>query len=179
MSDNYNEVYVQDTSEEQSSSYQEITPEYVYLTIPSDYVCVYHKLLLAMADFGKSIIDDCSAACKGNGKQLVNCWNLFQSAIACRTLGRESEATLFINYIKAQLETIYKGSGKTNTTDVTGMAITDDGYLKAFVTCNNENATFYVDEETGVLYQERKDNADNGKVYTIEDDNLVVTDSDT
>ena len=107
MSDNYNEVHV--LADEHNDTV-EIHPEYVYLTIPADYVCVYHKLLTYMADFGKTIVDDCNAICQGNSKNIITCWNLFQSAIACRTLGREKEAAFFIDYIKKQLNNIYKGT---------------------------------------------------------------------
>ena len=44
-----------------------------------------------MADFGKSIVDDCNSMCKGNSKNIVTCWNLFQSAVACHNLGRNKE----------------------------------------------------------------------------------------
>lgn len=171
MSDSYNEVYV--LADKEQESYKEINPEYVYLTIPADYVCVYHKLLTYMADFGKTIVDDCSAICKGNSKNIITCWNLFQSAIACRTLGRDKEAEFFIDYIEKQLELIYKGSNNEVYQTSFPVTIDDKGELKAVVTCGN-NVKFEVDVETGELYQKWLDNKDNGKVYTIEDNNLTV-----
>ena len=84
----------------------EIQAEYVYLTIPAKWVCVYHKLLMYMADYGKTIIDDCSAICKNSNKNILSCWNLFQSALACHTLGKNKEADLFIKYIEKQLAKI-------------------------------------------------------------------------
>lgn len=173
MSDNYNEVHV--LADKEQESYKEINPEYVYLTIPADWVCVYHKLLTYMADFGKTIVDDCSAICKGNSKNIITCWNLFQSAIACRTLGRDKEAEFFIDYIQKQLELIYKGSGKTIYKSTVPLTVTEDGKLKAIVSCDN-GTHFYVDAETGELYQQYLDDKNNGKVYTINDDDLTVTD---
>lgn len=170
MSDNYNEVYV---LADGHNGYIEIHPEYVYLTIPANWVCVYHKLLTYMADFGKTIIDDCNAICKGNSKNIISCWNLFQSALACRTLGKEKEAEFFIDYIKKQLELIYKGSNNEVYQTSFPVTIDDKGELKAIVTCGN-NVKFEVDAETGELYQKWLDNKDNGKVYTIEDNDLTV-----
>lgn len=173
MSDNYNEVHV---LADEDKEYVEIQPEYVYLTIPADWVCVYHRLLTYMADFGKTIVDDCSAMCKGNSKNIITCWNLFQSAIACRTLGREKEALFFIDYINKQLDIIYKGSGQTIYKSTVPLAVTEDGKLKAIVSCDN-GTHFYVDTETGELYQEYLDESKNGKVYAVVDDDLTVTDA--
>lgn len=150
-----------------------ITPEYVYLTIPAEYVCIYHKLLTYMADFGKKIIDDCQATCKGSGKNIITCWNLFQSAIACKTLGRDKEAEFFINYITKQLNTIYKNSDSTIYENSLPVAITTDGQLKAKVSCGN-GTKFVVDTTTGLLYRlwlkETQDNTD----YAISDDDLTA-----
>lgn len=175
MDNNYNEVHV---ISNKNNDYKEITPEYVYLTIPAEYVCVYHKLLMYMADFGKNIVDDCNAICKGNSKNIITCWNLFQSAIACRTLGREKEAEFFINYIKKQLNIIYTGSDNTVHNSTVPLAVTEDGKLKAMVSCSNDTH-FYVDAETGELYEEYTNNKENGKVYTIKDKDLTIgTDND-
>lgn len=149
-----------------------INPEYVYLTIPAKYICVYHKLLIYLSDFGKVIIDDCTATCKGNGKNIITCWNMFQSAIACHALGKNKEAEFFINYIKTQLDNIYRGSDKEVHNSTIPVSITDDGKLKAIVSCGND-IQFYVDAETGELYKQyMEDKGD--KNYTVKDDDLYV-----
>ena len=52
IDDNYvNGVYVKADGTEQV----EINPQYVYMTVPSKYVCVYHKLLVLMAQYGAII----------------------------------------------------------------------------------------------------------------------------
>lgn len=66
IDDNYvNGVYVKADGTEQV----EISPQYVYMTVPSKYVCVYHKLLVLMAQYGLDMLNDCSATCKGNNKK--------------------------------------------------------------------------------------------------------------
>ena len=149
----------------------EITPEYAYLTIPREYVCIYHKLLVYLADFGKALLDDCSASCKGNNKTVIDCWNMFQSAIACKSLGRDEEAKLFIDYIDKQLTNIYKGTDKEKWAGTMYMPITPDGKLKAVVSCSPE-VQFYVDGETGELYQKYlEDTADD---FKLNGDELTV-----
>lgn len=150
----------------------EINPEYLYLTIPSEYVCTYHKLLVYLADFGKKLLDDCSASCKGNNKTVIDCWNLFQSALAARSLGQERQANLFIDYINKQLDCIYRGSENEVYGGTVYFPITPDGKLKAIVSCSADSK-FYVDTETGELYQHYLDNnIDNFSIN--DDDNLTV-----
>ena len=168
MATRYNQVYVRD-----KSSLVEIQPEFLYLTIPSDYVCIYHKLLVYLADFGKDLLNDCSAGCRGDNKTVLDCWNLFQSAVACRTIGQDKQAALFINYIDKQLSTIYKNTEHSVYNGGNYYAITPDGKLKALCSCIGD-AKFEVDVETGKLYQTHLDNKDENQVFTMEDDNLIV-----
>lgn len=148
---------------------KKITPEYVYLTIPAEYVCVYHKLLSYIADFGKSIIDDCSFACKGDGRKIYNCWSLFQSACAAYAVDDKEKAKFYLDYVTKQLEQYYKGTTKEQYTGGYYYPITPDGHLKALCSCNNTETNFYVDEKTGHLYQEWLESNDNKEVFTVND----------
>ena len=168
MADRYNQVFVQD-----KEKMVEIKPEFLYLTIPADYICTYHKLLVYLADFGKSLLDDCSATCKGNNKTVIDCWNLFQSALACKTLGQDKQASLFIDYINKQLDSVYKGTDESVFNGGNYYAITPDGNLKALCSCV-DGGSFMVDVETGQLYQEYLDDVDNGATFSLEDNNLIV-----
>lgn len=169
MANRYNQVFVQD-----EEKMVELQPEFLYLTIPANYICTYHKLLVYLADFGKSLLDDCSATCKGNNKTVIDCWNLFQSALACKTLGQDKQASLFIDYINKQLDNIYKDTNKSVFNGGNYYAITPDGNLKALCSCMDDNGSFMVDVETGQLYQEYLDNIDNGATFSVEDNNLIV-----
>ena len=148
MGERYNQVFVKE-----KDSLVEIQPKLLYLTIPADYVCTYHKLLVYLADFGKELLNDCSASCKGNNRTIIDCWNLFQSALACRALGQDKQAGLFINYIDKQLEQVYKGTDNKVFNGGNYYPITDDGKLKALCSCQGD-AKFYVDVETGKMYQD-------------------------
>lgn len=168
MADRYSQVFTKD-----KESMVEIQPELLYLTIPAEYVCTYHKLLVYLADFGKKLLDDCSATCKGNNKIVIDCWNLFQSALACRTLGQDKQAALFIDYINKQLEQVYRGTDEKVFNGGNYYPITPDGKLKVLCSCQGD-ATFQVDLETGRMYQEFLDDKNNNEVFTIEDNDLIV-----
>lgn len=168
MANRYNQVYVDD-----KEKLIEIQPEFLYLTIPADYICTYHKLLVYLADFGKKLLDDCSAVCKGNNKTVIDCWNLFQSALACKSLGQDKQASLFIDYINKQLEQVYRGTDEKVFNGGNYYPITPDGKLKALCSCQGE-AKFMTDVETGQMYQEYLDNKDESATFTIEDNDLIV-----
>lgn len=76
---------------------------YTYLDVPSKYNCVYKKLLIKLSDLGVDMIKDCTSTCKGINRQVINCWNMFQSACAAYTLGYWKQADLLINYINSSL----------------------------------------------------------------------------
>lgn len=155
-----------------SKDLEEIQVEYVYLTIPSNYVCIYHKLVMMMSELGKDIIDDCTYTCKNKGKNIVNCWNLFQSAVAAYNIGKIKEADFYIKYIDQQLELIYNNKEHIYPTTIP-VKITPDGKLLATVSCCSSQR-FYVDVETGKLY--RNYNADkecNSGDYIINNNNLA------
>lgn len=81
-----------------------INSQYEYLKIPQSYVCVYNQLLLRLSEYGTQLLKDCTTDCKTSNKQLITCWNMFQSACAAYELGEDKKASLFINYIIKQLQ---------------------------------------------------------------------------
>lgn len=77
---------------------------YTYLDVPSKYNCVYKKLLIKLSNLGVDMIKDCTSTCKGINRQVINCWNMFQSACAAYTIGYWKQADLLINYINSSLQ---------------------------------------------------------------------------
>ena len=154
----------------------EVFPEYIYMTIPSDYVCIYHKLVMYMADFGKEIISDCTTTCKDNAKNLISCWNLFLSSFAAYNLNKKKEAQFYIDYIEKQLDLIYKGVSNKAVPVSLPVKITDDGRLQAIVSCDN-GIRFYVDYESGNLYQEYLEEKGQDQKYHIASDDLIYENS--
>lgn len=143
---------------------KEISPEYIYTTIPAEYVCVYHRILAMLADYGEEMLKDCKASCTDKNSGVIECYNMFNAAVAARSLGDEKKATLIINYIKAKINQIYKG--KDNSTSFV-FPIDENGALKAFVSCN-DRPRFWIDVD--VLY---KQNQGLGfeEEYSLDDEN--------
>ena len=121
---------------------KEVTPEYIYLTIPAEYVCVYHRILAMLADYGEEMLKDCKATCTEKNSGVIECFNMFNAACAARHLGQDKKAQLLINYIKAKINQIYKG--KDNSTGFV-FPIDENGKLKAFVSCN-DRPRFWINE---------------------------------
>lgn len=129
----------------------EIQPEYVYIRIPADYVCLYHKLCILFADFGKEMLDDCVSTCKDRNKHLMNCFNMFNAAVAARNVGNDKLAETLIKYVEGQLGIQYNGN--VPCPDIV-YPVDEKGKIMALVGCG-EKPTFYVDPESGKLWEEQ------------------------
>ena len=151
MSDDLRNVYIKD---EPNCGLVEIQPEYVYMRIPAEYVCIYHKILVLFAEFGIDMLDDCNASCKDVNKNIINCFNMFNAAIAARQLGNFKLANNLIKYIESQLNIDYK---ELANLDSIIFPVDEQGKIKAIVGCG-EKPTFWVDVETGKLWEKSSPN---------------------
>lgn len=140
----------------------EIEPEYVYITIPADYVCVYHRILAMLADFGEEMLKDCKATCTEKNSNVIECKNMFDAAVAARKLGKNKLAETLIKYIKAKINQIYSGSD--NSTETFIFPIDENGEIKAIVSCKGDDVKFEVTEEDAHLIQTLIDNDKDGKI---------------
>lgn len=127
-------------------------PEFIYMMIPGEWACVYVKLLAAVADFGEQMLKDCQASCKDNSKNIINCWNMFSSAIAAHQLGQDKLAETLIKYIDAQLKVIYRDSRCAEFSTMALLPISEDGQ-KAMVGCKTDEnkAKFWLGAGTSYL----------------------------
>ena len=133
---------------------QPIEPEYIYVTIPAEYVCVYHRILAMLADYGIDMLKDCKATCKDRNSGIIECFNMFNAAVAARKLGKNSVAATLIKYIKTKINQIYKN--KDNSTSFV-FPVDEEGQIKAFVSCG-ERPKFWIDPKDGELYEHKFDN---------------------
>ena len=159
----------------------QVEPEYVYVTIPAEYICVYHRILAMLADYGEDMLKDCKASCTDRNSNVIDCFNMFNAAVAARKLGKDKLAETLIKYIKAKINQMYRGVDNS-----TGFVfpVDENGQLKAFVSCN-ERPMFYINPEDGELYEHKFGNGfeehfglgdeDNDISEEIERDKLVVT----
>ena len=159
----------------------QIEPEYVYVTIPAEYICVYHRILTMLADYGEDMLKNCKASCTDRNSNVIDCFNMFNAAVAARKLGKDKLAETLIKYIKAKINQMYRGVD--NSTSFV-FPVDENGQLKAFVSCN-ERPMFYINPEDGELYEHKFGNGfeehfglgdeDNDISEEIERDKLVVT----
>lgn len=150
---------------------KEINPELLYMTIPAEWACLYQKLLVAVADFGEQMLMNCKASCKDTNKSIINCWHMFMSAIAAHQLGKNKLAETLIKYIKAQLKLIYRDSRCAEFDSMVTLPISPDGRLRALLGCDNDTK-FYVDLETGELYEEYLEQTKKGTFVVDDNGNL-------
>ena len=159
----------------------QVEPEYVYVTIPAEYICVYHRILAMLADYGEDMLKDCKASCSDRNSNVIDCFNMFNAAVAARKLGKDKLAETLIKYIKAKINQMCKRID--NSTSFV-FPVDENGQLKAFVSCN-ERPMFYINPEDGELYEHKFGNGfeehfglgdeDNDISEEIERDKLVVT----
>lgn len=164
-----------------SVTLKEIEPEYIYVTIPAEYICIYHRILAMLADYGEEMLKDCKASCTDKNSGVIECKNMFDAAVAARKLGKDKLAETLIKYIKVKINQIYKG--KDNSTSFV-FPVDENGELKAIVSCG-ERPKFEIDPDDGELYKHKlntgfvehfylgeEDESDNDDV---EDSRLSVT----
>ena len=161
----YNEVFVKD--DDYDSGFP-ITPEVVYLTIPIAWIPTYRRLISLIASAGKSVIDDCSYGCKGNGSVVFNCWNIFQSACAAKANCQSKQAQLFIDYVDKQIESYNKANNIKVTDTSFRYIITPDGKCLADGVIKDDVISLSFDKKA---YDDYQANKDNGKVFVRQDNN--------
>lgn len=159
----------------------QIEPEYIYVTIPAEYICVYHRILAMLADYGEDMLKDCKASCTDRNSNVIDCFNMFNAAVAARKLGKDKLAETLIKYIKAKINQMYRGVD--NSTSFV-FPVDENGQLKAFVSCN-ERPMFHINPEDGELYEHKFGNGfeehfglgdeDNDISEKIDRDKLIVT----
>jgi hypothetical protein len=132
----------------------QIEPEYIYVTIPAEYICVYHRILAMLADYGEDMLKDCKASCTDRNSGVIECFNMFNAAVAARKLNKDKLAETLIKYIKAKINQIYKG--KDNSTSFV-FPVDENGQLKAFVSCG-ERPRFEINADDGELYEHKFNN---------------------
>lgn len=131
-----------------------VEPEYIYVTVPAEYICVYHRILAMMADYGEDMLKNCKASCTDKNNNVIECFNMFNAAVAARKLNKDKLAKTIIKYIKAKINQIYKNID--NSTSFV-FPIDENGEIKAFVSCG-EIPKFEINPDDGILYEHKFNN---------------------
>lgn len=144
-------VGITPTEESAEKNLNLVELEYIYITIPADYICVYHRLLIMLSDYGEEMLKDCKATCKDRNSGIIECFNMFNAAVAARKLGKTSLAEVLIKYIKTKINQIY--GGKDNSTSFV-FPVDENGQLKAVVSCG-ELPKFWISADDANLYEHK------------------------
>lgn len=153
----------------------QIEPEYIYVTVPAEYICVYHRILAMLADYGEDMLKNCKASCTDRNSNVIECFNMFNAAVAARKLGKDKLAETLIKYIKAKINQMYRGVD--NSTSFV-FPVDENGQLKAFVSCN-ERPMFYINPKDMELYEHKFGNGFEEHFGLGEEDNANDEDLDS
>lgn len=85
-----------------------LNAEYIYVTIPQDYLKVYLHIMAILADYGEEMLKDCKASCTDRNSGIIECFNMFNAAVAARNLGKDKLAETLIKYVESMLDLNYK-----------------------------------------------------------------------
>lgn len=132
----------------------------IYLLIKENYITTYQKLITLIINNNKAIKEKPDNVVN---KQIIDCWNLFQSAVAAYNLGFEKDADFFISFIDCNIDNIINKYGEIyNETfyfehpDMIGIRGTE---------ITIDDIDFYVNDKDGNIYQKiNKDETDNKKI---------------
>ena len=126
-----------------------VEPEFVYMMIPADYIGVYQKILIMLADYGNDITNSSIPKPVARHKEIIDCHNMFNAAVAARKLGNIELANKLIHNIKYKINNLYHGFENARTLV---FPLDEHGDLKALVTCG-ERPLFQINADDGKLYQ--------------------------
>ena len=124
--------------------------KYVFVAIPREYVCVYHRILIMLADFGVDMIEDCKASCTSKSTSIIECFNTFNAAVAAYKLNQTSLANTLMNYVKTKINQIYRGDD--NSPSFT-FPVDENGEIQAVVSCDDP-VRLFINPEDGDLFSQ-------------------------
>lgn len=136
---------------------KEILLSDIYLLIPENYITIYQKLITLIINNNKAIKEKPDNVVN---KQIIDCWNLFQSAVAAYNLGFEKDADFFISFINCNIDNIINKYGEIYNETFYLEHPDMIGIRGSEITIDDIN--FYVDNKDGNIYQTiNKDETDN------------------
>lgn len=114
------------------------------VTVPLPYLPVYKAIILLFAELGEDMLNDCKSGCKGRNKNIIDCYVMFESAIAAFNAGKQTLANTIIEYIKAQLNLIAKfNASKFSFT----LPVDSNGCVDLFIESENNTNMCYINKE--------------------------------
>lgn len=88
-----------------------LNTEFVFTSVPLVWFRTYHKILELLACYGERKVVNPNCKCTCNGNTVLECYDLFKSAVAAYNLGKKEEGNKIIKYIDCLL-TPYETSNR-------------------------------------------------------------------
>ena len=82
----------------------------IVFQIPDEFDETYKKLLNLMGLYGLDLLKGCENGCKDSNRKLIECKNIFFSAVAAYNNGNIKVAETLHNFVSAQLKLLYGGT---------------------------------------------------------------------
>ena len=119
----------------------------VEIKIPLQYLGIYKVILILFTELGLDMLDDCKTLCKNRNKSIIDCYIMFQTAMAQYYNGNIKAANHIIDYIKAQLNLIARQNASKLTFT---LPIDNNGNVNLFIVVdnynNNSTTNVYIDK---------------------------------
>jgi hypothetical protein len=74
--------------------------------IPSEYLGLYARILSALTIFGEEDLKDCKSRCSSKSSIIIECFNMFNAAMAANAIDKTKLRDTIIKYIEARLNSI-------------------------------------------------------------------------
>ena len=136
-------------------------PEFVYQTIPMEWVCIYQRILIMFSNYGVDSLRDCCLSCKNPNNTAIQLLNQFNAAVAARRLSIGNNPVDINSYQAKLADTLIKsieykldhiGNVTVDSTNPIIFPIDENGHIKVMISCRNNFPDFTVDIESGDLH---------------------------
>lgn len=129
-------------TDEINNNLTEIELDTLYVAIPAEYIPVYYYILILYAELGEEMLKDCKATCTKRNSKIIECYTMFNAAIAAYKTNKAKLARTLIEYIKNTLNSIYS-SYSNNISFV--LPVDANGNVNLFVDTSHDLPKFSID----------------------------------
>ena len=148
------------------------------IQMPKEWNETYLKLCSIFSQYGIEAIKECKALCADRNVHIIDCYNVFNSAVAAYNSGRTREATLIYNYLVGQLNIYYPNFEpvlKTGAFYIFGMPFNDAyDFLDSGDTTIYPYLNNYIVDDNKLDYSENHFELTNFEMKGEHDENMLM-----
>lgn len=112
-----------------------IPSEFIYATVPTSWLYTYHRLLELLSEYGEEMLLECKARCNDKNIKLIDCYNMFNAAVAAYQIDKKKLAETILKYVSAMLDGYDNSKCQTSFK----MTITSGEIKKNYLIVNKNN----------------------------------------